>query len=279
MKGIYHLSALKPLTKSSFWLVGIAVGLTAIYKTLLWRSGDRAHLGISILFGLAVASLLWEKRRSLNLETDLVSIFFGTLFMSWILWQSTDSIEDNTLRILPFISALALGLIASGYKGLKQYWQELTILFFLGVPSVLLSFLIDLSPFTAKFSAFLLWLSGFQVSLQGVEVNLPTGGIRVYSGCSGIESMTYVLGLAVICLVMFPIKRSQQIFVPIVAVILGFVVNGFRVALLAVLSVSNNEAAFDYWHEGNGSLIFGAIAVLAFGLFYLFLLRQSEPEH
>lgn len=277
MKDISYWHALKPLTKSSFWLLGIAVGLTTIYKTLLWRSGDRAHLGMSILFGLAVVSLLWDKRRSLNLESDPISIGLGTLLMSWILWQSTDLIADNTLRILPFISALTLGLIASGYKGLKQYWQELTILFFLGVPSVILSFLVDLSPLTAKFSAFLLWLSGFKVSLQGVNVNLPTGGIRVYSGCSGIESMTYLLGLAVICWAMFPIKRSQQIFVSIVAVVLGFVINGLRVALLAVLSVSDNETAFDYWHEGDGSLIFGAIAVFTFGLFYLFLLRQSEP--
>jgi cyanoexosortase A len=135
-----------------------------------------------------------------------------------------------------------------------------------------------ISLLTAKFSAFLLWCSGFQVSLQGVYINLPTGSVKVYSGCSGMESMTYLLGLSVICLVMFPIQRRKQIFVPIVAVAVGFFLNGVRIAFLTVLIASLNKQAFDYWHEGEGSLIFGMIAVMIFGFFYLFLLRQEEPE-
>lgn len=246
--------------------------------TLVWQIGDTAHFGMSMLFLLAVGSLLWEKRHSLILESKVFSRVLGGLLIAVVLWRSIDLIDANFLRVFPFISGLGVALLAADFKGLKQYWQELTILFFLGVPSVLVSSIVDPSPFTAKFSGFLLWYSGFKVSVQDVYINLPTGGIKVYSGCAGTESISYLLGLAVVCLVMFPIERNKQISVPIVAIAIGYIVNAFRVALMAVLAASGNRESFNYWHEGDGSLIIGAIAVIIFGLFYLFLLRQSEAE-
>lgn len=274
------LASIKRLKKPHFWLLAIAAGLVAINLTLTWRAGDVAHLGMSILFWIAIASILWEKRQSLSFETNLFSRILGVLLMAGILLASTSLADENIIRVLPFISALGLGILASGFKGLKQYWQELTILFFLGVPSVLLSTpMTDISPITARFSAFILWYSGFAVSRQGVYISLPKGTIEVYAGCSGIEAMTYLLGLAVIFVVMFPTNLNQKILVPIVGVTLGFVVNGFRVALMAVLVASSNPKAFEYWHEGDGSLIFGMISVLLFGFFCLLLLRQAEPKN
>ncbi|NJK28428.1 MAG: cyanoexosortase A, partial [Coleofasciculaceae cyanobacterium SM2_3_26] len=38
------------------------------------------------------------------------------------------------------------------------------------------------------------------------------------------------------------------------------------------------KEAFDYWHEGDGSRFFGAIAVFMFGFFYMFLLRQEQES-
>lgn len=275
-----NLASIKRLKKPHFWLLAIAAGLVAINLTLTWRAGDVAHLGMSILFWAAVASLLWDKRQSLSFETNLFSRILGALLLAGMLLANASQTDEHILRVFPFICALELGILASGFRGLKQYWQELTILFFLGVPSVLLSTpLTDISPITARFSAFILWYSGFAVTRQGVYVSLPKGTIEVYAGCSGIEAMTYLLGLGVIFVVMFPTNLTQKIIVPIVGVALGFVVNGFRVALMAVLVASSNPKAFEYWHEGDGSLIFGMISVLLFGFFCLLLLQQTEPKN
>ena len=187
--------------------------------------------------------------------------------------------SNNFPYISPLISAIGLGLVASGFKGLKQYWQELLILFFLGVPQVTLLSLIDISALTAKFAAFVLWYLGFKVSLQGVNINLPGGGVEVFSGCSGMESILHLWGLAVLFLVMFPTKGSKRILVPIVAVLLAFLINGVRVVLMALLAVSSNQQAFKYWHKGDGSLIFSMISVLLFGLFCLFMLRVDTGEN
>jgi exosortase/archaeosortase family protein len=77
---------------------------------------------------------------------------------------------------------------------------------------------------------------------------------------------------------MFPTTLSKKILTPVMAVFLAFIVNGFRVALMAVLAHSN-EAAFKYWHEGDGSLIFSMLAVLIFGFFCHFLLLRNESEN
>jgi exosortase/archaeosortase family protein len=45
---------------------------------------------------------------------------------------------------------------------------------------------------------------------------------------------------------------------------------------MAILVAQQQMAAFDYWHEGDGSLVFSLIAVLLFGLFCWFLLGRTE---
>jgi exosortase/archaeosortase family protein len=53
-------------------------------------------------------------------------------------------------------------------------------------------------------------------------------------------------------------------------VLLGFIVNGIRVALMAILVASSNKSAFTYWHGGDGSLIFAIISMVLFGIFCWF---------
>jgi exosortase/archaeosortase family protein len=71
---------------------------------------------------------------------------------------------------------------------------------------------------------------------------------------------------------------GQKIVVPIIAVLIGFIVNAARVALMAVLVSLSQPEAFKYWHEGNGSVIFSMIAVFIFGLFCWFAILQ-EPQN
>jgi cyanoexosortase A len=271
-------SSVRWLNNTQFWLLGIVGGLIAIHLNVSWKIGEINLLGVSVLFWLAVSSLLWRKRNSLTLESDVFSTILGAFLIAVVLLKSTSLTGSHFIRLSPFLSAVGLALLASGFKGFKQYWQELLILFFLGMPQVLLSsLLIDISTFTAQFAAFILWYLGFEVSRQGVYINLPTGGVEVYPGCSGLESIAHLLGLAVLFLVMFPMDWGQKILVPVLAIFLAFVVNGVRVALMAALAASSKPEAFEYWHKGNGSLMFSLIAVLLFGLFCLFLIRQQEP--
>jgi exosortase/archaeosortase family protein len=75
---------------------------------------------------------------------------------------------------------------------------------------------------------------------------------------------------------MFPVPRIQQLIVPVVAVVIAFITNSVRVAIMVLLAVEANEDGFLYWHEQEGSLIFSLISVALLGLFCFFLIRQNE---
>ncbi len=264
------------LYQPQFWLLALLAGLYTIYMTLAWRVENVSHVAISLLFGLAVFSLLQDKRHQIDFGSSIPANLVGTLLVLGVLWYSATQSADVVLRLLPIFSGIGVGLLASGFRGLKQYRQELIVLFFLGVPSVIASLWIDISPITATFSRLLLLYSGFDVAGQGIHVRLPTGSIKVVYDCSGIDQMNYLLGLSVLALVMFPLKGwFKQVLVPFVGLLLGFLANTIRVALMAIFAASN-KAAFDLWHTGEGSYIFAFLAVLLLGFFYRWLLKREE---
>jgi exosortase/archaeosortase family protein len=61
---------------------------------------------------------------------------------------------------------------------------------------------------------------------------------------------------------------------------IGFIVNSFRIALLAVFTGLNSDVGksmFDFFHEQAGSLIFSGIAVFILGYLYLTILNRELP--
>ena len=264
-----------------FGLIIIATGLVTLNMTLLWKLGDIAHFWMSIVFWFAVGSLLWDKQDILKQsepKSDVLSRVAGTILIAFILFKSAmvSSKFDPFLRMVPFLSGLGLSLIAVGFQDLKQYWRELVILFFHGIPSVITLPVVGIiTSITAKFAYYSLWYVGFNVTREGNYVALPTGRVFVDGGCSGIEAMNYLLGLSVVCLLMFPTKQNKALVIG-VAVACGFIINAFRVAAMALLVASNRLDWFKYWHEGEGSLVVGMIAVILFGIFYQYMLKRDS---
>lgn len=267
--------------KNFFGLIIIATGLVTLNMTLLWKLGDIAHFYMSLVFWLAVGSLLWDKQHILKQsegKTDLLATVVGTLLIAFILFKNAtvSSKFDPFLRVAPFLSGLGLGLIAVGFQDLKKYWRELVILFVHGVPSVITSPLLGIiTSLTAKFVHVILWYFGFNVIRDGNYIALETGRVFVDEGCSGFEVMNYLLGLSVVCLLMFSTKQNKALVIG-VAIACGFIVNAFRVAVMALLVASHRLDLFKYWHEGEGSLVVGMIAVILFGIFYQFMLKQDS---
>jgi cyanoexosortase A len=265
-------------TSVGFWLMAIAVGFMALHLGVVWKSRDSNFLALAALNYLAITFLLWKKRARLSLESGIFSSFFGASILALVLVKITALTGGDFILLAPAIAATGIVLLASGIKGCKQYWQELVILFFLGVPEVIIAAFLDLTPFTAKFAAFLLWYSGFDVAREGFDIMLPTGGVEVYEGCSGLEAVTHLLNLAGLAIALFARDWKQMALLPVVAIAIAFVTNGIRVALLTVLAASYNSESFDYWHQGDGSLIFSMISTSLFGFFCLLLLRLDRPK-
>lgn len=275
------ISSIKPLQNTQFWLLALAGGLIAVHLSLSWRiSEDFNQLSISFLCWGVVLSLLWEKRHTLSLESDIFSGLLGLLLIAFVVFRSWFVVSlDSLVEFSPLIAGLGLAMLASGVKGLRQYWQELIIIIALTVPEGFLIERIDISLLTAKVSTIILSHLGLEVSRQGVNIILPKGAVEVYSGCSGMEGIVRLLRITVVFLVMFPTNLLKLILVPIVAIVLAFVVNAVRVALMAVLVAYSSKEAFDYWHLGTGSQIFFLITVLLFGLFCYFAILKDDPDN
>jgi cyanoexosortase A len=269
-----------------YGMLALLAALLSIYMGLMWRYDDTAHLGMSGLFLLATGLLLWDRREVKLTPTRLgmivgvigVALFLG--ISAWLFPQSATSGEVGNqggkvftalLRLLPALAAVAVAILASGLSGLRQFWRESGILLSLGLPGVVAIFIADISPLTARFSGWLLQVSGYDVVREELILHLPGGSVEVYYGCSGMESISYLLGLSALCLIMYPVSGFKRYFTPFMGIVLGFVINAIRVALMAVLWAAGNDSGFNYWHEGEGSLMFGLLAVIAFGCFYMAL--------
>lgn len=268
------------LSLPQFWLMVIGSGLTIVHLTLVARSGQDEMFSTSSLYWVAAGSLIWKKRDQLELSSSIFATGCGLFLMAIVLLRSQSlSSFDLFLRVAPLLSAIALGLLASGVRGLKQYWQEFVVFGFLIPHSGLLSQIFDVSKTTAEFATVLLWSTGFDVSRQGVYISLSSGSVEVNPGCSGYGSMLQLLSIAVIFLLMFPTSRLQKWLLPIAAVLIGFVTNGIRVAIMVVLA-SNDLSAFHYWHNEEGSMAFSLLSVLLFSsmCFALRPVQNFEPE-
>lgn len=272
------LGQFRHLKSSAFWLLGIAAGLAAIHLTLTWRMDNADLFGSSLLFFAVIGTSIKDRRGQLRLESGITSSLLSVLLIGLLLTRSMFRPSDTFLLLLPLLAGLAVALLASGFQGLAQYRREFILLAFLGGPKVFLPLVFDPTPLTAQFSTLVLWYLGFEVYRDGFMIHLPTGSVEVYSGCSGIDSITHLLSLSGLFLILVPVGLGLRILVPLVGMLIAFVVNGFRVALMAYLVAARQPEAFDYWHEGNGSLIFSMIAVFIFGVFCYLIMKWTEAR-
>ena len=268
------------LSSPAFLLIVLGVAVIAIHLTLMFKTGSSDRQITSTLFWLTAAYLIWERQDRLEFQTGLVASVFGALLLAMLLLKSTGYCEDSFLIGYPFLAGIALALIASGFRGLRIYWRELVLLFFSGIPEVLLSKLTDPAPITAQFASSMLWYSGYAVTQRGIYLDLPGGSIEVYSGCSGVVAMTQLLGMSVLFLMLLPLpwKWFQKLILPVAAIAIGFLVNAMRVSLMAILVAQKQMKAFEYWHDGSGSLVFSVIGTFVLVILLKILIELFAPK-
>lgn len=258
------------------WLFLIGLGIVALNLITLSNASKPELLNTSILLWIAVGSIIWEKRNFLNFQSDLFSTCLGATLITFVLLRSV-SYAGYNFRFSPLASFLGLILLTSGTKSFCQFKKEILILS-LPILSAFVEIalnLFNLSLITAKFSGFVLWYLGFEVVREGLFLILPTGIVEVYHACSGASLILMMLTVSVLFLIFFPISSIQKFFCVLGAILVGFVVNSARVALMAILVAYSNIEAFEYWHGGDGALVFSLIAVLIFSFYcWLAFLRQ-----
>ncbi|MCL4180308.1 MAG: cyanoexosortase A [Verrucomicrobia bacterium] len=264
--------------RSIRWLAVILAVLVGLDLVLVQRHQSSGQFGITLLCWSALIMSLRRHTTFLRHSRvgpavwlagySLIALLFVNLWWRGLSW-------NHYLSLYPIWVGIALGLLAGGWAGVARFWRELTILFFLGIPHGFLLDLVDLSEVTAQFAALLLHYVGKDVILTGTEISLPGGAVEVVKSCDGTGAIAYLTCLAMVFLLLFPTTRWQRVVTLPLAIGIAFGTNAVRVAMLAVITASAGEHAFDYWHTGQGSMLWTGLPVLLFGVFCFFALRSS----
>ncbi|PZO39793.1 MAG: cyanoexosortase A [Pseudanabaena frigida] len=276
-----HSSIKKATSKLEFWLLATWVSLIAINLTLVGRLGENIDdTAIQILTWAVAILLVIRNRPNLKFESTASAIAIGTLLIIWVLIKSllTRRVTDILFILTPLMATVGVALIASGWKGLKQYWQAILLAATLGIPIAFLFAAIEkvipVNVFTAQFANSVLWYGGAKVLQQGTTISSQFGTVELARGCAGLPPILMLLRITLMFVLVFPVPRSRMWLMFPTAVAIAFIVNSVRVALLVV--VSSQADAFKYWHTGDGSQIFSVVAVAILLTLCNWLSRDEE---
>ena len=270
------------------WLFTSLIAMAILYLSLTWRSTENAdQLTTNTLFWGAIIGLLWRRQSNLDFQNDSISSFIGLALLGLIISKTFTLFwfESALLSLLPFFCLFALCLIASGFKGLGQYIQELFLAGFLFFPTGVIGYFVDgvlhITILNAKFASYLLYYLGFNVVSQGNEVLLSLPNLGKFKAivdypCAGVPMILLLLKLALVLIFFVPLPGTQKTYVPLVAIAFGFLLGVTRVCILTLLIP--NISQFEYWHGAQGDQIFSTIAIVSFSAFGYWILETHPTK-
>jgi cyanoexosortase A len=275
------LARWRSLDNRDLW--GLLAAIFALYLlqlSLLTQWPDVA-LNMVLVMGGAVLVLNsppagWQPRpgrigRWVGVALLVVLLWFGQRLMS----------SDFLSSLLPLLAGIALALLAAPASKLRPFLKSFCVLALLPVVSAVstLTPLGPLSVATAWLAKQMLSICGYTAVQLGTLVKLQGGGVNVGGACAGLGMLLQLLLVAVIFAMAFPMRhRWQNGLLIVVAPLLGMVVNGMRITLLALFvtsSVPNRMWWFEFFHEHWGSLLFSGVGMQLFVWLYVYWMSRQ----
>jgi cyanoexosortase A len=206
----------------------------------------------------------------------------GVALLVVVLWrgQRIGGFEF-TSSLLPLLAGMGLVLLAAPINKLRPYLPSLSMLALLPVMRAVgsLTPLGTLSVVTAWLTTLMLTLSGYAAEQIGNIVRMKGGGVIVSGSCAGLNILLQLLIVAVIFALAFPMRhRWQNGLMFLVAPLLGMVVNGMRITLLAMFvtsSLANKQWWFEFFHDHWGALLFSGLGMQLFVWLYLYWMARQ----
>ncbi|PZU97374.1 MAG: cyanoexosortase A [Pseudanabaena sp.] len=270
--------------KLDFWLLALWISLISINLALVARLADSVDETAMQILTWAVAVLLVVRNRpNLKFDTSPSAIAVGVLLIVWVMTKSllTRRVYDILFILTPIMATIGVALIASGWKGLRQYWQALLLAATLGIPIPFffsaIEAVIPVNVLTAQFANSALWYGGVKVAQQGITIVSQYGAVEVARGCAGLPPIFMLTRITLMFVLVFPVTVAQMWIMFSSAVVIAFVVNSLRVSLLVL--ISSQEELFKYWHGGDGSQIFSVVAVSILLALCNWLTRDNDEEY
>jgi exosortase/archaeosortase family protein len=224
----------------------------------------------AVLLWIFVGILIQPKLEDGNVSNPRNWPAIGCSLLSWTLLLGSHIIFNTPevfLHLFPFLSVLGAVLLLFGFRGIKMFSNELLLLslFWLSLRTLKdwLAIAGGLQSLTAHFSTMLLQFLGFNFYPDGIFIcsNQPKSClIEVTPQCSAVGAMLRVSAIAIFFQALDANARLKKLILPLLAIILSFLHNGSRVAILAWLGPKS--PLFEPMHQGSSAMIYEALLLL-----------------
>jgi cyanoexosortase A len=206
----------------------------------------------------------------------------GVALLVAMLWFGQRLMNSDFISsLLPLLAGIALALLAAPGSKLRSFLPSFSVLALLPVVRAVES-LTPLGPLTvatAWLTQQMLTLSGYAAEQVGNSVGLKNGGVIVNGSCAGLDILVQLMLVAVIFALAFPMRhRWHNGLMIVVAPLIGMVVNGLRITLLALLitsSLPNKWWWFMFVHDHWGALIFSGLGMQLFVWLYVYWMARQ----
>lgn len=263
-------------------ILAIALALQSVVFNGMTQSPDEVLFVLIAWWGAYLA--LDHSFPGNSLRPSVFGAWLGFLLLLWVLRISFLITSANLgSSLLPLLTGLGLALLATPVRGLRRVLPSLGILALLPlIRATMIPYPTLLTKATAFIANFSLLLCGLPAMIQGNVVTLPGGSVAVASACTGLPAMLQLLNVSLIFAIVFPMRfRWQNLVMAFCAIVLGFLVNGIRIALLAIIISSQYPSKqwwFDIFHNGWPAWIFPGIAAFFFVNIYTMWLESQVAE-
>ena len=271
----------RSLDNRDLWrLLAAIFALYLLLLSLLTQPPDEM-LNLVLVMGGALM-VLHQPAAGWQPRPGRIGRWVGVALLVAMLWFGQRLMNSDFISsLLPLLAGMALALLAATASKLRPFLPSLSMLALLPVVRAVdsLTPLGPLSVATAWLTQQMLTLSGYAAEQFGNSVDLKNGGVIVNGACAGLGILLQLLLVSVIFAMAFPMRhRWQNGLMIVVAPLIGMVVNGMRISLLALLitsSLANRQWWFDFFHDHWGALLFSGLGMQLFVWLYLYWMARQ----
>jgi exosortase/archaeosortase family protein len=294
-----NLSVVKQSLKTGHGKVvslGMLMGL--IYLPMwIWSIASFTFTGAIFPFATVAAVLvgltqLWHERHQImQMNASSLDRRIGH-FLIWFSLALFPFFQAQmwTKALLWSLVLSAIALSSWGGNFFRRHWCPTIFILLSSYPSIFLALprwtwnLItgpeSLERFTAWASGTFLYLIGYSVTVKGIFIFLPTGGVSVEAGCTGFEMVTTILSISVITGVAFQLNWYRTLAIACLGSILALGLNLVRVSLMILAVAYWGDQSFEFWHGFWGGQIFaGLLFTIYYYLVVSLLPNTSNPQN
>lgn len=279
------LPAIPPPTARNLWLATASLVISHNLWVIHATQRSNQLLVFVLVCWWGALTCMEDQFEELRPSPSLPGMVAGLVLLGWCLLRSGLIVDqDGLVQILPLLETLALALLCVPIRRLGHFHQQFLVMSLIPLRLVADRLLpeLQISLMTARLTHFWLSTLGMPVIREQRVISFGESAVSVEGPCNGLDQIIFLMAIALIFLLAFPLRRwKHRLLILVAAPFIAFVGNSLRISLLALFNLmggSNGRWWFDFFHTQEGSLIFAAISSSLLGWFYLKLIdRELGP--